>query len=358
MRARLRDTRTVVVKIGTSSLLDERGDLDRPVIKRHLKDFVALDRAGVRVILVSSGAIGAGRVRLGYTERPTTIPELQATAAVGQSLLMNSYNSLLDPEGYVAAQLLLTHEDFQDRRRYLNLRNTLAALHGRPVLPVINENDTVSVDEIRFGDNDALAALVAGLVGADLTVLLTDVDGFQLGGQRLGEVAEITPEIEAAARPGLGSGGMASKLKAVTAITRAGGFALIAHGKHHRVPDLLRGEPLGTLFAPRGELGPRGRWLQALKEEGRLTVDAGSVRALRENGRSLLPVGILSCAGEFEAGDAVLVLGPDGPLAKGVVNYRAVDLRRILGRRTGEIAAILGAKEFDEAIHRDNLVLL
>ena len=358
MRERLREAKVIVVKIGTSSLLDPLGLLDLPVVSRHLHDLVALDRAGVRVILVSSGAIGAGLVRLGYTERPTTIPELQATAAVGQSLLMNTYNSLLEPEGYVAAQLLLTHDDFQDRRRYLNLRNTLAALHGEPVLPVINENDTVSVDEIRFGDNDALAALVAGLVGADLTVLLTDVDGFQLDGQRLDEVAEITSEIEAAARPGPGSGGMVSKLKAVTAITRAGGFALIAHGKHHRVPDLLRGEPLGTLFAPRGELGPRGRWLQALKEEGHLTVDAGSVRALREDGRSLLPVGIIRCAGEFEAGDAVLVMGPDGPLAKGIVNYRAFDLRRILGRRTGEIAAILGAKEFDEAIHRDNLVLL
>jgi glutamate 5-kinase len=347
-----------VVKFGTTSLLDAQGALDLPVVSGHLHDLVALDRAGVRVIVVSSGAIGAGRVRLGYPERPATIPELQATAAVGQSLLMNSYNTLLEPEGYVAAQLLLTHEDFQDRRRYLNLRNTLAALHGRPVLPVINENDTVAVDEIRFGDNDALAALVAGLVGADLTVLFTDVDGFVLDGRRLDEVDRITPEIEAAARPGPGSGGMVSKLKAVTAITRAGGFALIAHGKRHRVPDLLRGEPLGTLFAPRGELGTRGRWLQALKEEGRLTVDAGSARALRENGRSLLPVGIVSCAGEFEAGDAVLVVGPDGPLAKGVVNYRADDLRRILGRRSGEIAAILGAKEFDEAIHRDNLVLL
>ncbi len=358
MRARLRDARTVVVKIGTSSLLDERGLLDLPVLSRHLRDLVALGRAGVRVILVSSGAIGAGRVRLGYTERPTTIPELQATAAVGQSLLMNSYNTLLEPEGYVAAQLLLTHEDFQDRRRYLNLRNTLAALHGRPVLPVINENDTVAVDEIRFGDNDALAALVAGLVGADLTVLFTDVDGLVMDGRCLDEVAEITPAIEAAARPGAGSGGMISKLRAAATITRAGGFAVIAHGKRHAVPDILRGEPLGTLFAPRGELGTRGRWLQALKEEGRLTVDAGSVRALRESGRSLLPVGIVSCAGEFEAGDAVLVVGPDGPLAKGVVNYRADDLRRILGRRSGEIAAILGTKEFDEAIHRDNLVLL
>jgi len=358
MRERLRDARTVVVKVGTSSLLDERGLLDLPVISRHLRDLVAFGRAGVRALLVSSGAIGAGRVRLGYTERPTTIPELQATAAVGQSLLMNTYNSLLAEHGVVVAQLLLTHEDFQDRRRYLNLRNTLAALHGRQVLPVINENDTVSVDEIRFGDNDTLAALVAGLVGADVTVLCTDVDGFYVDGQRLDEVAEITPAIETAARPGPGSGGMVSKLRAAATITRAGGFAVIAHGKRHAVPDILRGEPLGTLFAPRGALGPRGRWLQALKESGRLGVDAGSVSALRQHGRSLLPVGICSCEGEFEAGDAVLVIGPGGPVAKGIVNYPSGDLRRILGRKSGEIAGVLGAKEFDEVIHRDNMVLL
>jgi glutamate 5-kinase len=358
MRAPLRDARTVVVKIGTSSLLDERGLLDLPVVSRHLRDLVALDRAGVRPILVSSGAIGAGRARLGYAERPATIPELQATAAVGQSLLMNVYNSLLSQEGWVVAQLLLTHEDFQDRRRYLNLRNTLAALHGRPVLPVINENDTVSVDEIRFGDNDTLAALVAGLVGADLTVLFTDVDGFHLGGRKLDEVAEITPEIEAAAGPGGGAGGMASKLRAASAITRAGGAVVIAHGKRHGVAEILRGDPVGTLFAPRGALDPRSRWLQGLKEEGRVTVDGGSVTALRENGRSLLPVGVVACDGEFEAGAAVVVAGPDGPVAKGLVNFRAADLRRILGRRSGEIVAILGVREFDEVIHRDNLVLL
>jgi glutamate 5-kinase len=225
------------------------------------------------------------------------------------------------------------------------------------VLPVINENDTVSVDEIRFGDNDALAALVAGLVGADVTVLCTDVDGFYLDGRCLDEVGEITPAMEAAARPGPGSGGMVSKLRAAATITRAGGFAVIAHGKRHAVPDILRGEPLGTVFAPRGSLDPRGRWLQALKESGRLAVDAGSANALREHGSSLLPVGIRSCEGEFEAGDAVLVIGPGGPVAKGIVNYSASDLRRILGRKSGEIAGILGSKEFDEVIHRDNMVL-
>ena len=358
MRERLRDARTVVVKIGTSSLLDKGGRLDLPVVARHLRDLVALNRRGVRGILVTSGAIAVGRVRLGYAERPASMPELQATAAVGQSLLMNHYNALLAEEDWTVAQLLLTHEDFQDRRRYLNLRNTLAALQGKPVLPVINENDTVSVDEIRFGDNDALAALVAGLVGADLTVLFTDVDGFYLDGRRLDDVGDITPAMETAAGPGRGSGGMISKLRAARAITRAGGAAVIAHGKHHGVDDILRGEPIGTLFVPRGALDPRGRWLHALKEEGRLHVDAGSVTALRESGRSLLPVGVLACDGGFDAGATVLVVGPGGAVAKGLTNYSSADLRRILGRRTGEIESILGAKEFDEVIHRDNLVLL
>lgn len=358
MRTRLREARTVVVKIGTSSLLDERGLLDLPVVTRHLRDLVALERRGVRAILVSSGAIGVGRVKLGYDARPTTMPELQATAAVGQSLLMNTYNTLLAQEGWMVGQLLVTHDDFRDRRRYLNLRNTLAALHGKPVLPVFNENDSVSVDEIRFGDNDALAALVAGLVGADATVLFTDVEGFQLDGRRLDEVSELTPAMHEAAGPGSGSGGMKSKLGAVAAITRAGGAAVIAHGKRHGITEILNGERIGTMFAPRGTLDPRSRWLHALKDEGRVHVDAGTVSALREGGRSLLPVGVVSCEGDFDAGAAVLVLGPGGAVAKGLANYAASDLRRILGRRSGEIEAILGSHEFDEVIHRDNLVVL
>jgi glutamate 5-kinase len=195
-------------------------------------------------------------------------------------------------------------------------------------------------------------------VGAELTVLFTDVDGFQLDGRRVDEVAEITPAIERAAGPGTGSGGMTSKLRAAAAVTRAGGSAVIAHGKRHSVAEILSGAPVGTWFPPRGTLDPRSRWLQALKEEGRLAVDAGSVTALRDNGRSLLPVGIVSCDGEFEAGAAVLVSGPAGPVAKGLVNFRAHDLRRIQGRRSAEIAGILGVREFDEVIHRDNLVLL
>jgi glutamate-5-semialdehyde dehydrogenase len=244
MRTHLSRARTVVVKIGTSSLLDDRGLLDLPVVSRLLRELVALDRSGVRPILVSSGAIGAGRARLGYAARPATLPELQATAAVGQSLLMNSYNTLLAQEGYVVAQLLLTHDDFRDERRAANVRATLEALRGRPVLAVINENDTVATEEITFGDNDVLAALVAGLVGADATLLLSDVDGFYLDGTKLDEVAQVTDAMRAAAGKGKGSGGMASKLRAA----EAAGLAVIASGKKDSVTAILKGERIGTVI--------------------------------------------------------------------------------------------------------------
>jgi glutamate 5-kinase len=249
MRTLLSRSRRVVVKIGTSSLLDPRGLLDLPVISRLLRELVELDRAGVRPILVSSGAIGAGRARLGYATRPTRLPELQATAAVGQSLLMNTYNALLAQEGYVVAQMLLTHEDFRDARRRSNMKATLAALEGRAVIPVVNENDPVSTEEITFGDNDVLAALMAELVGADTLVLLSDVDGFYLDGRKLDEVADVTPALEAAAGPGAGSGGMASKLRAAKAMAEAGGVAVIAHGKRDSVKAILGGAAVGTVFS-------------------------------------------------------------------------------------------------------------
>lgn len=360
MREGLKTAKNVVVKIGTSSLIDERGMLDLPIIARHLRDLVALDRYGTRGVLVSSGAVGAGAVRLGYRSRPTTIPELQATAAVGQSILMNTYNILLAQEGYAVAQLLLTHEDFRNRQRYLNVRNTLAALHGKPVVPVINENDTVATEEIRFGDNDMLAALVAGLMDADVTVFLSDVDGFLLEGRLLHQIPSITTEIESAAGSGstAGRGGMITKLDAARRITRGGGHVVIANGKKDSIRAILAGEHVGTLFVASGVLDSRARWVHGLVEAGKLLVDGGGERALVEQGRSLLPVGVTACVGDFEVGDAVLVEGPSGPVAKGLVNYRARDVVRILGKKTSEIAGILGRKEFDEVIHRDNLVLL
>lgn len=234
----------IVVKIGTSSLLDSRGLLDLPVIARVLRELVELDRAGIHPILVSSGAIGAGCSRLGVATRPTALAELQAAAAVGQPLLMNTYNSLLAQEGYVLAQLLLTHDDFREERRRANMRATLGALRGRPVLPVINENDPVATEEITFGDNDRLAALMAELVGADALVLLSDVDGFYLEGRKLDVIGEVTDAIRAAAGGGRGSGGMKSKLLAAESAR----VAVIAHGKRDSIRDAMEGRA-GTRFA-------------------------------------------------------------------------------------------------------------
>ena len=362
-REAIRKARRVVVKVGTSTLLDDGPRLDLNTIRRLLEEMVRLKEGGRRVVFVSSGAIGAGLGPLGLRTRPDTMPELQVAAAVGQSLLMQTYNSFLAPLGYVVGQLLLTHGDFQDRRRYLNMRNMLNAMEERRVLPVINENDTVAVDEIRFGDNDTLAGLVANAVDADVTVLLSDVDGFYMDGRLQEDVREVTPEVEAAAggTSGLGSGGMVTKINAAKVVTAAGGCLLLAHGKRHSLPALLDGPPLGTLFWPRGtRLDHRKRWIaHTLKEAGALTVDDGGAEALRSRGRSLLSVGVTGCDGDFEVGDPVVVRDRSGrAIAKGLVNYSAQDLRRIMGRRTEEIDGILGCRPSDEIVHRDNMVIL
>ena len=274
---------------------------------------------------------------------------------MGQSLLMQVYNGVLAPLGYAVAQVLLTHEDFQERRRYLNLRNCLAVLEQKKVLPVINENDTVGVDEIKFGDNDILAGLVANAIDAEVTVLLSDVDGFMMGGALQAEIREVTPAVEAAAggTTGLGSGGMASKIRCAKTVTAAGGCLVTLR-------EALEGGA-GTLFAPTGtRLDHRKRWIaHTLKAAESVIVDAGGAKALLRNGKSLLAVGVTGCDGDFDAGDAVWVRDPNGnAIAKGLVNYPAPDLRRILGKRTEEIDKVLGYRSFDEIIHRDNLVVL
>lgn len=359
----VKKARRVVVKAGTRTLLDDRQRPDLVTIRRLLEEMVSLRAAGKTVVFVSSGAIGTGLAPLGLTDRPDTIPELQAAAAVGQALLMQVYNDVLGPLGYCVAQLLLTHEDFQDRRRYLNTRNMLAALEGRKVLPVINENDTVSVDEIKFGDNDLLAGLVANAVDAEVTVLLSDVDGFLMDGKLQGEVREVTPAVEAAAggTSGLGSGGMVSKIRAAKVVTAAGGCLLLAHGKRQSLTALLDGGEAGTLFCPTGtRLDHRKRWIaHTLKEAGSITVDAGGAEALRKRGKSLLSVGITGCDGDWEVGDPILVRDAGGKaIAKGLVNYSSGDVRRIMGKRTEEIERVLGYRSNDEIIHRDNMVVL
>ena len=373
VRARelLAKARTLVVKAGTRVLLDDDGRLDLNTIRRLLEQVVALREEGRRVIFVTSGAVGAGLGPMGFKVRPSNVPELQAAAAVGQSLLMQTYNGLLAPLGYAVAQVLLTHEDFQDRRRYLNVRNTLGALAGRRVLPVINENDTVAVEEIQFGDNDYLSALVANLVGAEALILLSDVDGLYTAdpardpGARPIEVVErVTPEIEAAAGgpgSGLGKGGMASKVRAAQAVAAAGCALFLTQGKRASLRAILDGTATGTLFLPLPDpLDHRERWIaHTLRPAGELIVDAGGARAIRERGKSLLAVGVTACRGEFSAGDAVLIKDPAGTVvAKGLVNYPSAELARILGRKTAEIEEVLGHKAYDEVVHRDNLVVM
>ena len=363
-------SRTIVVKAGTGVLLESIRALDRPNIERVLNELIDAREQRNRVIFVSSGAIGAGLAPLGLARRPTNIPDLQACAAVGQGILMQVYNEILARRGYVAAQLLLTHEDFQDRRRYLNLRNMLAALHERKALPIINENDTISVDEIRFGDNDTLGALVANVVDADLTILLSDVDGLYTANPRLDPTArripvveEVTPEIEAlvdVSDSGVGVGGMATKLRAAKIVTSVGGTLILADGKRASLAAILRGEVDGTVFKPSGNrMDHRKRWIaHTLKEMGTLEVDAGAARALTERGKSLLPAGVVGCEGSFVEGDPVLVRHAERPIAKGLINYSAEQVRRIMGKQTSEVARLLGGKIFDEVIHRNNLVRL
>ena len=369
-RDRLRHARRIVIKVGTRAVLADDRKPDRAAIGRLLSDAVDLQERGVQIVVVSSGAVGTGLGPLGFRKRPASIPDLQAAAAVGQALLMEAYNAVLAPRSRVVAQLLLTHEDVRSRERYLNTRNTLNALHGRPVVPVINENDTVSVDEIKFGDNDALSALVANLIGADLLILLSDVDGLHDGApgagrktRRIDVVEAVTPAVEAlggSSGSGLGTGGMISKLRAAKAATAAGAAVVLAHGKTDRVAAIVRGEPVGTLFLPVAKpLDHRKRWIaHSLREAGTLTVDAGGAKAVREHGRSLLPAGIRACEGQFHAGAAVAIVGPDGKaVAKGIADYSADEIRRLLGRRTSEIERILGYKVTDEVVHRDNMVV-
>ncbi|HEY8418253.1 MAG TPA: glutamate 5-kinase [Limnochordales bacterium] len=360
-----------MVKIGTSSLTAPDGSLNTSRIEQLADEAVALRRTGRQLVLVTSGAIGVGAKRLGFSKRPQTIPEKQAAAAVGQGLLMQAYERAFLARQLVVAQVLLTREDIADRRRHLNSRNTLCKLLELDVIPVVNENDTVAVDEIRLGDNDTLSALVATLVEADLLVILSDVDGLYSGdprrsrdARRLDVVEKITPELEAAAGGAgstFGTGGMATKLQAARIATAAGIPLFLTSGAPANVlQTVLAGEAVGTLFLPCPRpLRARQRWLAFhQRPRGRIEVDAGAAKALVENGKSLLPAGVVRVEGDFAEGDLVQVCDTSGrELARGLVNYSARDLRRIQGSRTADIAAILGYKDFDEVIHRDNLVV-
>jgi len=363
----------VVVKLGTSTLTAGTTRLAPSAIVELVRQMVRLLETGCEVLLVSSGAIAAGRERLGLQSLPSaTIVPRQMLAAVGQPRLMALYEQLFGLYGRTVGQVLLTRSDFLRRRSYLNARTTLRALLDQGVVPIINENDTTATEEIRVGDNDNLSALVANLVDADLLLLLTDQDGLFTGDPRrdpaarlLPEVGagEIPPELWAAARPpagNLGVGGMITKLQAADLARRGGTTTIIAHGAAPEVVlRVVRGETLGTRFLPSGTaLASRERFIwSGWDGQGRLTIDTGAVAALGA-GSSLLPVGVASLAGAFERGDTVAIFDQGGrELARGLVNYDAGDLARIRGQRSDQIETILGYSYGDEAIHRNQLVL-
>ncbi len=371
-RRPLSRVRRVVVKVGSGLVTTPGEGPSGEDIARIAADVAALVHERREVALVSSGAIATGVARLGLKARPRSIPEKQAAAAVGQSALMWEYEHAFKKHGIAVGQVLLTGQDISDRSRYLNARNTLLALLDFGVLPVINENDTVAVDEIKVGDNDNLAALVAHLIDADLLVLLTDVDGFYTGNprqdpsaRRLETVEAITDEIQqmvydASARVSVG--GMATKLQAAQKASASGIPMVIASGREAGVlPRLLQGESIGTYFQPRDDrLAARKRWIAfAVPPQGRLSVDAGAKKALTERGKSLLPSGVVAVEGQFRAGEVVALTLVDGPeFARGLVSYEADEVRRILGAKTADIERLLGYEGVDEVVHRDTLVIL
>jgi len=373
-RRQLGRIRRLVVKVGSGLITTPAAGPDRRRINALAADIAAARGEPKReIVLVSSGAIATGMARLALPRRPRSMPETQAAAAVGQTALMRHYESAFKRHGMPVGQVLLTAQDIGDRARYLNARNTLLALLRFAVLPIVNENDTVAVEEIKVGDNDNLSALVASLIEADLLVLLTDVDGLYTANpatdqdaRKLETVEAVTEDITRLVWEGTGAtsvGGMTTKLQAAQKAASAGVPMIIASGRtEHVLARLLAGEPLGTYFAPRTDrLGARKRWIAfAVPPQGRLTVDAGAVQALTLGGKSLLPSGVVQVDGDFAAGEVVAVVseGDGKEFARGLVNFDASELRRIRGAKTREIEPRLGYKSFDEVIHRDNLVIL
>ncbi|OQZ02500.1 MAG: glutamate 5-kinase [Candidatus Brocadia sp. UTAMX2] len=363
----------IVVKIGTGVLTNDEGYLDKEQIRNLAGQAVELNKMGYHVVVVSSGAIGSGMGELGIEKRPATLPELQAVAAVGQSKLISMYDDCFKVHGYHAAQILLTREDFEDRQRYLNTCNTIHTLFQLKAIPVVNENDTISVDEIKFGDNDALSALVTNLLNAELLIILSSVDGlydaFPAGKSKpsvIPLVENVSDEIRQLAfdfKTKRGIGGMQTKLEAASVVTNAGEAVIIANGRATGVlKKIVQGKPLGTLFLPKEEkMTSRKRWIgYTIKPKGKIYVDDGAIHALREKGKSLLASGVVSVEGTFHKGDIISICGKENGtvIARGLVNYSSKEIERIKGCSTSHIVKLLGYKSYDEVIHRNNMVIL
>ena len=371
MSTALRDARRIVVKVGSSLVTDEGRGVDAAAVGGWCRQLAALVGQGREVVMVSSGAIAEGMQRLGWATRPHAVHELQAAAAVGQMGLAQIYETALREHGIRSAQVLLTHADLADRERYLNARSTLTTLLGLRVVPVINENDTVVTDEIKFGDNDTLGALVANLLDADALVILTDQRGLYSSDPRSDAGARLIEQADAGdadlermaggAGSAIGRGGMLTKVRAAARAARSGASTVIASG---REPDVLlrlaAGEAIGTaLIATTAKRAARKQWMSdQLQLRGSVTVDAGAVAKVKDGGKSLLPVGISRVEGDFHRGDVIAVFGPDGTeIGRGLANYGSAEARLIAGRSSAEFERLLGFVGEPEMIHRDNFVL-
>ena len=371
-RAGLKEAKRIVVKVGTSTITYPTGKMNLGRMEKLVRELTDLANQGREIVLVTSGAIAVGMDRMGKKKRPRSIPQRQALAAVGQGALMHAYGSLFAAYGRMAGQVLLTKENSRRHHQYTNSRNALKAMLAMGVLPVVNENDAVAVDEVKIGDNDTLSATVATLVDADVLIILSDVGGLYTANpatdkkaRLIPEVREITPDIEklaGGAGSAAGTGGMRTKIEAAKIATRSGVTMVVASGEEDGViRTVLDGEAVGTLFPAREEhLKARKSWLAFGRNiAGDLVVDDGCAEAMLTGGKSLLAAGLVSVEGAFAAKSTVRVLTQEGrEIARGIVNYDAVSLRRIAGRRTDEIAAILAAPVFSEVIHRDNMVLM
>ena len=372
-RATLKDVKRIVIKVGSSTITYGNGKRNFSRIDRLAREIADLANQGKEIILVSSGAVAVGVDRLGLPAKPKTIPGKQAAAAVGQGVLMHTYEKIFAEYGQIVAQVLLTRVDSVDRHRYTNSRNTFLALLEHKVIPIVNENDVVAIDELKIGDNDNLSALVAGIVDADLLIILSDIDGLYTANPQkdpnaklVPEVTDITPEIEASAGDAgskVGTGGMFTKIQAAKMATSSGINMVIASGEEKdAISRILEGEEIGTLFVSReNRLQFRKRWLAfGARIAGKIVVDDGCAKAVRKaGGCSILPAGITDVEGEFEAGNTISVVNKNGhELARGLSNYSSEELDMIKGAKTSEIENILGHKHFDEVIHRDDLVIL
>ena len=371
-RNEIKNAVRVVVKIGTSTLTYNNGKLNLFRIEKLVRELADLANQGKEIILVTSGAVGAGLDRLGSTERPKTIPEKQAVAAIGQGILMHMYEKLFAEYGQIVAQVLLTRENSVKHKLYINSRNTLLTLLKMGVIPVINENDAIAIDELKIGDNDTLSATVATIVDADLLIILSDIEGVFTANpqndptaQLIEEITDITPEIEelaGGAGSKLGTGGMYTKIQAAKIAVKAGVTMVIASGALEGVVrNILSGEKIGTIFpAKEQHLQVRKSWLAfGAMIKGELVVDEGCEKALITEGSSLLSVGIVEVKGTFDQGNSVRILSKQGrEIARGLANYNSEEIKKICGKNTNNISKILGSKLYDEVIHRDNMVIM